>query len=703
MPSVAGQIRIDLLANAAGFNAGLREAGRSLGGFTQEAEKVDRAMNSKKRVGERIQKEKDAWGAALKEIRPEIAAGRDKKQMLPWYSLERMNLARDAEDIQRRNEMRLKGMLPWGMSMRTTMSREAMLTAQAIGEQKQTVVNALAKAGRELGVKAADGYGLGGAFRAVGGFAAAHPLAAAATVAGGFMLKTMMDRDDLARQTRANASILGQGVEDTSRLTGVGFERRDLSLFQRSISERSAGFGRLGLNADALGSKPLIEALKDVSAGFERIKNPADRASAAMQLFGRGGAEVLATLNNLQAKLDDVSAAEIVKPEDVERTKAWDTSLKNAKNTLAELSIRAGKMVGMESGIGTHIARTVEGLSYYLTGDMEGFDKAESRWKKQDRNIAQADQIEKARVQQARLADEAERYAKAQQRAGDAVQSLRDRLADMASPGASERRKFIEGLAGLKPAERANRIAEYDAMQGQIKQGEHLKGIQGQYESSMGEDPRWRLQKNLADLEFNFAGIRETHETQYQALRQKHLRDYYREAEGLDARQIRARLGTEHDRYRQGLANLMAHGEAAGLAGSEVQQEAARRRIDERRRLLGPGSDTLGDFARDVQERRQGLASGTIGRGEYADWRRSRMQSAAGELVGNRPQVQLSAAMAAGSESAHALIAQASTNDPALKAQMEAVTVLNRIAAALEAGQAISEEQLRALKEAMIL
>ena len=59
--SVAGQIRIDLIAQAAQFKAGIREGRQELGSFQEQFERFNRSFNSQKNIAARIGAEKDAW------------------------------------------------------------------------------------------------------------------------------------------------------------------------------------------------------------------------------------------------------------------------------------------------------------------------------------------------------------------------------------------------------------------------------------------------------------------------------------------------------------------------------------------------------------------------------------------------------------------------------------------------------------------
>ena len=103
-----------------------------------------------------IQGEKDAWQSAMKELRPDFGMNA-RGSMLPWYSMERMNLR---PDLAGQHRARVLEMLPWGMSTRVTLSREAALTAAAIGDGSKKIGHALVRARGDMASLAGE---IGGA------------------------------------------------------------------------------------------------------------------------------------------------------------------------------------------------------------------------------------------------------------------------------------------------------------------------------------------------------------------------------------------------------------------------------------------------------------------------------------------------------------------------------------------------------------
>ena len=78
------------------------------------------------------------------------------------------------------------------------------------------------------------------------------------------------------------------------------------------------------LDPEKLMAKPLEEALGDVSAAFDKIKNPADRANAAVELFGRSGAEIIPTSKLMRENIDRLSESQLFNAKDVARAKSFE-------------------------------------------------------------------------------------------------------------------------------------------------------------------------------------------------------------------------------------------------------------------------------------------------------------------------------------------------------------------------------------------
>jgi hypothetical protein len=155
----------------------MREAGsEGLGSFHEAAARSNRRFDGKRAAAERAKQEAEAWRSAVTEYRDKWASGislRDGNNVQKWWDIDKLgDSAADGPDKALRRQTRLKSQLPWGMTLRTEMSREAALTAAAIGGHKQTLSGKLKDAANEL----ASRGGVGGALGGIGRFAVANPM-----------------------------------------------------------------------------------------------------------------------------------------------------------------------------------------------------------------------------------------------------------------------------------------------------------------------------------------------------------------------------------------------------------------------------------------------------------------------------------------------------------------------------------------------
>ena len=85
MSSVASQIRIDILANAARFKADMREAGRDgFGSFNEEFKKFQREFDAQKQTMERSVAETRGWKASMANLFKGGGGFNPQDLMLTW-------------------------------------------------------------------------------------------------------------------------------------------------------------------------------------------------------------------------------------------------------------------------------------------------------------------------------------------------------------------------------------------------------------------------------------------------------------------------------------------------------------------------------------------------------------------------------------------------------------------------------------------
>jgi hypothetical protein len=660
MTSVAGQIRIDLLANSAQFKAGMREAGREgFGSFRDEAEKFDRWFESRKQVTARMGEEGANWQQAM------YGAGGAMHD--PYgYGLSTAGDKGPSANSLTSLRARQLSLLPWGTSMRTEMSREAALTAAAIGEAKQTVVNRLSRAAAEIGQEVGTAAGIGGPVGRVLGLANAHPVMALGTLALGYELEHVRQRYQLANEVRGESLMLGQSAEDTSRMKGIGFDAHMLTRFQRNMSDKGpeamGAFAKLGLNPDALAAKPLIDALKDVGDAFDsKVTRAADRSSVAMHLFGRGGADVIATLSDMKRRMDLLGERQIIDATAVERAKSIEAALTRASNKL-DKALALGS--GGESGF-KNIARTLELLAnpFDWKHSVRTFAKEDAREENAARK--EEDRIAKDRIASAKALADAPRL---QMEA--TIRTARDTLARMVDdPAMIARAEYLGKLmtGGMKAGSPQFQTAmkDYDYALG----GAKLEGMRGSVAK-----PEERYEKEMDALDRLYQGRGERDDL-YWRLAKKHAEDYYREVAGLDEKNLRQQLASPLERYRRGMDALDKAGKALGF-----DPELMRRGQADLSRNLRGGlgiTDWRQDYAKDFRDLSE--ARGSMRPEEYDRRRRQLRERATGDATQDIKDVSPIPAMERGGLAAYQMIVNSMLQDPKTKAAEEANKVLDQI------------------------
>jgi hypothetical protein len=144
--------------------------------------------------------------------------------------------------------------------------------------------------------------------------------AAGAIAAGGMLLlvrRQMQVIDTTAKMSRA----LGIATEDliglqlAAKITGASTKELETALrrFEKNISDAVLGlttaqraFEALGLSAEELKRLTPIEAFRRTADAFKEMRNQADRARVAQDLFGRSGINLINLLNLGSAGIDEM-------------------------------------------------------------------------------------------------------------------------------------------------------------------------------------------------------------------------------------------------------------------------------------------------------------------------------------------------------------------------------------------------------------
>jgi len=309
MPSVAGQIRIDVLANTARFSAGMREASQSLGNFSQEYDRTVGKRASRRDTAALLDRNKEAASYFMRS--PEsgpfwqerFAAGMRAAPFgispMTAGELHASRLRMMARDL-------VQG--PWGMTTRTTLTREAAETAAAIGAGSRKVLGSLRLHMSEMGhllaeIGAPAGLGMLGRF-----FTTPTGIATAAgALIGAKAVSDTMERTRWVQQVHRLSQTTGQSLAASARLLYGGMELPIIMRFQKALArpspEQRAAFQDVGMLGRDLAGKSLDKAMLDVQDAFSRVADPAKRSAIAMELFGRQAYEVLPALAEFRERL----------------------------------------------------------------------------------------------------------------------------------------------------------------------------------------------------------------------------------------------------------------------------------------------------------------------------------------------------------------------------------------------------------------
>jgi hypothetical protein len=150
--------------------------------------------------------------------------------------------------------------------------------------------------------------------RTMRGFASAALGAVGVYGLGSMVSKTVTAIDELSELGSRLGIAVGalQGLQHAATLSGVSTEglTTGLTRLNKQIGEAAAGskpaieaFTALGLSAERLGSMPLERALGAVADKLRAIPNVAERTRVALDIFGRGGGQMLVMLKDGSAGL----------------------------------------------------------------------------------------------------------------------------------------------------------------------------------------------------------------------------------------------------------------------------------------------------------------------------------------------------------------------------------------------------------------
>jgi len=687
---MTASIRIDFLSNIAEFNAGLRSGGQQLGSFQEQVQRLNRSFESAKSTAARGQSEQMAWIGAMRGGGP-LGGLRNPMGVSAAELLGGMGA--DLGGAARRNEMRWKEMLPWGSTLRTTMTREAAESAAAIGQHSGRLAAMLTQAGSQLTALP----GVGGILGGVGRFLTSPIGAGAALGAGGMMaiIQEVRHREQMAREVYRESLITGQSAADTSRFRAVGMDPMMISRFQRAMVADKGAFKTMGLSADKLEAMPVKDALLQVAGAMGNVHNAAQRSALAFQLFGRSGAEVLPILATMKERMDQLRDWQIIKPEEIQRVKAYDAAWRGTKGAMGDIKKETAETVtfGLAkpgAGLKTGIVRFFEQALNTISANPEAYVKAQQRYKKEDWRIDKAEDLERLRVAQEKLAESTKRYTAALADANAKMQTVADRAyAARYGEEAAEVRRFQRGLEkGGMPKDEAQRRADNYELAldraGELAAREQRRireKAEGERLAESVATPEEKFDKELKHAD-DLLAKRIINEDIYQRLARKYIEDYYRVAGNLDRKRIAEEMKSPVEKYREraAWARRAAEGTEAGsfLTAGQAEFEQGQAKKE----MLGKLGikDLLGDYAREMKDLWQAFRLGEITPEQYKARRKELREGTARGLAGEEArEVSPVAAMERGGAQAYAVIAAAQINSPQIQLLQSQLITLDKI------------------------
>lgn len=141
------------------------------------------------------------------------------------------------------------------------------------------------------------------------------------SVAGfGYLIKDAIDAGDrmqkLGQQLGVSTEALSQlshaaklsGTDLESVSTGIKMMEKNIGDAKRGTGEAIVAFNQLGISAQKLGELTPDQQMAVLADALQKVKNPADRASLAMKIFGESGVKLLPMLKDGSAGLTAMMA-----------------------------------------------------------------------------------------------------------------------------------------------------------------------------------------------------------------------------------------------------------------------------------------------------------------------------------------------------------------------------------------------------------
>lgn len=234
------------------------------------------------------------------------------------------------------------------------MGRQAQQTARDVSVIKNIAIGAVVAKGVSL---AAD------AFMSTGRAAAAYAAGVAQAI----------DRtNDLAQRLGMGVEAL-QALQMAAKLSGiddatVALQKLTVAIGSAAESGKTEAFEKLGINFAELQAMSPEDQFRAVQAAIAALPTPAERAAAAVAIFGRSGVELLPLMSQNLAEIEERMRrlGAIVGTDQVEAIGGMNDALDMVKATFDGI---IGQVVG-------NLAPIVESLANELLGFVESFNVA---------------------------------------------------------------------------------------------------------------------------------------------------------------------------------------------------------------------------------------------------------------------------------------------------------------------------------------
>lgn len=237
----------------------------------------------------------------------------------------------------------------------------------------------------DLGKKMMAGIAVAGA----GAFAGVVASMKSAIDAGGQL------SDTIARTGADGRSLVileqmfkNAGVEAGKVPTSINKMQKALAGINEDGEETENAFSKLGLSIEELRNMDPVAAFRAISERIAAIPDPAARAAAAMEVFGKSGGEMLAVMTDSsawQSARDQVGTYADKLVENAERFDAIGDSVANYENLLKSLGVTAATVVAPAlEWLSEAVQAINSGVSFSFSSKLSDSDKNLARGMAED-------------------------------------------------------------------------------------------------------------------------------------------------------------------------------------------------------------------------------------------------------------------------------------------------------------------------------